>query len=133
MIQPPKHPTDKKPKKVLPALHYKTPSGREPVRDWLRRLPEEERDEIGKDIADVEYNWPQLYQGGILRHLAPDIWELKTILRNTISRILFAAEEGHMIILHGFKKKARKCPGDDRALAIKRLKEIRRHYEQTKK
>ena len=37
----------------LEAVFYKSQSGAEPVRDWLKRLPKDERKAIGEDIAYV--------------------------------------------------------------------------------
>ena len=33
-------------------------SGREPVRDWLKALPADDRKIVGEDIKDVEFAWP---------------------------------------------------------------------------
>ena len=94
----------------------------------------EDRKKIGEDIADVEFNYPQLTQGGIIDNLGKDILEVKTKLKNKReARVLFAAEEGHMIILHGFIKKSRKTPAEDHQKAVDRLKEIRSYYDPTKK
>jgi len=35
----------------LNAVFYKSRSGAEPVRDWLKRLPKDARKAIGEDIA----------------------------------------------------------------------------------
>jgi hypothetical protein len=39
--------------KRLPAHFYALPSGREPVRDWLKSLDLADRKIIGEDIKDV--------------------------------------------------------------------------------
>lgn len=44
--------------KRLPAAFYQSASGREPVREWLRLLPEADRKIVGEDIKDVEFSWP---------------------------------------------------------------------------
>lgn len=44
--------------KKVPARFYRNPSGAEPVRNWLHELGKEDRKEIGKDVATVEYGWP---------------------------------------------------------------------------
>lgn len=44
--------------KRLPARFYRTESGREPVREWLKGLDQEDRRIIGEDIKDVEFSWP---------------------------------------------------------------------------
>ncbi len=43
--------------KRLPARFYRSDSGREPVREWFKRLKPEARKVIGEDIKDVEYSW----------------------------------------------------------------------------
>jgi hypothetical protein len=44
--------------KRLPAFFYVLPSGREPVREWLKGLPADDRRIVGEDIKDVEFAWP---------------------------------------------------------------------------
>jgi hypothetical protein len=44
--------------KRLPARFYRSESGREPVREWLKGLEPEDRKAIGEDIKDVEFSWP---------------------------------------------------------------------------
>mgnify|MGYP001331353820 CR=1 FL=1 len=44
--------------KRLPAVFYVLPSGREPVREWLRSLDRDDRKIVGEDIKDVEFSWP---------------------------------------------------------------------------
>jgi hypothetical protein len=46
------------PLKRLPAWFYRSDSGREPVREWLKELDLEDRRRIGEDIKDVEFAWP---------------------------------------------------------------------------
>ncbi len=43
--------------KRLPAYFYALPSGREPVREWLKGLSAEDRKIIGEDVKDVEFAW----------------------------------------------------------------------------
>src|SRR5947199_4636660 len=42
----------------LPAVFFRTESGREPVREWLKDLPKNERKIIGEDIMTVQFRWP---------------------------------------------------------------------------
>ncbi len=44
--------------KRLPAAFYQLAAGREPVREWLKLLPDEDRRVVGEDIKDVEFSWP---------------------------------------------------------------------------
>jgi hypothetical protein len=44
--------------KKLPAAFFATESGKEPVREWLRGLDEQDRRTVGVDIATAEFGWP---------------------------------------------------------------------------
>ena len=44
--------------KKISVIFYQTPSGNEPVREWLKSLSVEDRQNIGNDIKTVEYGWP---------------------------------------------------------------------------
>jgi phage-related protein len=48
------------------------------------------------------------------------IWEVRRKLPTRIARTLFFVHEGEVVLLHGFIKKTRKTPNEDRALALKR-------------
>lgn len=96
----------------------------QPVRDWLRELPKEERLEIGGDIQSIQFGWPLGLP--LVRHLRRDLWEVRTSLGNRIARIIFAVEGGTMYLLHGFIKTTRKTPPDDLRLAERRWKCIKR-------
>ena len=59
--------------KRLPAAFYTLPSGREPVRDWLKGLDRDDRKVVGEDIKDVEFSWPPMILWAVCRYAAP--WE----------------------------------------------------------
>src|SRR6266568_3527266 len=42
----------------LDAVFFRLESGSEPVREWLKSLPKDERKAIGEDIAYVQFKWP---------------------------------------------------------------------------
>jgi phage-related protein len=74
---------------------------------------------IGEDIKDVEFSWP--IGMPLVRPLGRELWEVRSSLpRGRIARVLFCAEEGRMVLLHGFVKKTRKTPQRDIDLALKR-------------
>jgi len=109
--------------KRLPAAFYRLPSGREPVRDWLKALSDEDRKIIGEDIKDVEFSWP--IGMPLCRPLGRGLWEVRSdITDGRIARVLFSVEGGRMVLLHGFIKKMQKTPAADLELAVKRRKEI---------
>src|SRR5712692_6215315 len=107
--------------KRLPARFYRSDSGREPVREWLKSLDDEARRIIGEDIKDVEFAWP--IGMPLVRSLGRDLWEVRSRLpRGRIARVLFCVDRKCMVLLHGFIKKTQKTPQGDMDLAIKRKK-----------
>ena len=109
--------------KRLPAAFYRLPSGREPVRDWLKALGDDDRKIIGEDIKDVEFSWP--IGMPLCRPLGRGLWEVRSdITDGRIARVLFSVEGGRMVLVHGFIKKTQKTPAADLELAAKRRKEI---------
>lgn len=108
--------------KRVPAYFYRSPSGREPVREWLKGLSPEDRKTIGEDIKDVEYAWP--IGMPLVRSLGHELWEVRSQLRNgQIARILFCLHRERLILRHGFIKKTQKTPPREIELARKRMQE----------
>ena len=102
----------------LAAVFFQTETGREPVREWLKALPKEERRIIGEDIMTVQFRWPLGMP--LVDNLGSGIWEIRSRLANRIARTLFFVHQGEIILLHGFIKKTKKTPNEDRALALRR-------------
>ena len=111
--------------KKLPAVFYRSLSGGEPVRDWLKALPEADRRVVGFDIAVAELGWPVGMP--LCRSLGGGLWEVRSNLtQGRVARVVFCAAEGRMVLLHGFVKKTQKTPQPDLELARKRQKEVDR-------
>lgn len=109
--------------KRLPAVFYALPSGREPVRDWLKGLDRDDRKLVGEDIKDVEFSWP--IGMPLCRSLGDGLWEVRSDLTSgRIGRVLFCVNRGRMVLLHAFVKKTQKTPPGERALALGRMKEV---------
>lgn len=109
--------------KRLPAAFYCSPSGREPVREWLRALGDEDRKIIGEDIKDVEFSWP--IGVPLCRSLGRGLWEVRSeITQGRIARTLFCIDDGRMVLLHAFIKKAQRTPQAEIELAMKRKRDI---------
>ena len=47
-----------KAERPLKVVFFKTGTGNEPVREWLKDLPKEDCKVIGTDILTVQYAWP---------------------------------------------------------------------------
>jgi phage-related protein len=109
--------------KRLPAYFYALPSGREPVRDWLKALSAEDRKIVGEDVKDVEFAWP--IGMPLCRSVGRGLWEVRsTLTQGRIARVLFCEHDGMMVLLHAFIKKTQKTPPDDLQLALRRMKDI---------
>jgi phage-related protein len=109
--------------KKLPAVFYQSASGKEPVREWLKALSQDDRRMIGHDIGSAEFGWPVGMP--LCRSLGGGLWEVRTTLSHgRIARVIFCVHAGSMVLLHGFEKKTQKTPKQDLELARKRQKEV---------
>ncbi len=99
----------------LEVVVYRTGSGTEPVRKWLRGLDRDDKRAIGSDIKTVQYGWP--IGMPVVRKLDTGLWELRSRLDQRISRILFTVHGDTMVLLHGLIKKSQKTPKEDLQLA----------------
>jgi phage-related protein len=107
----------------IPVVFYRTPSGVETVRDWLRDLDDGDRNAVGQDLMRVQYRWPVGMP--LCRALGEGLWEVRSSLpSNRIARVLFSLHQGRILALHGFIKKTRKTPDEDLVLARRRKREF---------
>ena len=110
-----------KAERPLRVVFFKTDTGNEPVREWLKELPKEDCKVIGADILTVQYAWP--VGKPLVDNLGDGIWEVRSRLENRIARTLFAMVNQEIILLHGFIKKIQKAPADELKLAKKRKRQ----------
>ena len=82
------------PDNILTVNFFKSESGNEPVREWLKSLNQDCRKAIGEDIKDG------------------------------IARIIFTVIDHSIILLHSFIKKSDKTPQDDLDTAKNRKKNL---------
>jgi len=114
----------RQPRKI-PLIFYRQSPESEPVREWLKELPESERQTIGQDLLRAQWRWPVGMP--LCRPLGGGLWEIRTDLpTKRTARVLLCLYRGHLVVLHAFIKKTRTMPGDDLALARKRRKELER-------
>jgi phage-related protein len=108
-------------KRRLPASFFRSASGREPVREWLKELDPVGRRVIGLDISRVEFGWPVGMP--LCRSLGRGLWEVRSSLPNgRIARVIFCERAGTMVLLHGFIKKTQKTPPGEIEVAWRRSK-----------
>lgn len=111
------------PKFVLVARFFRSDSGNEPVREWLKALDAADRKTIGEDIKTVQIGWPLGMP--LVRKMAKDLWEVRVHLHRRIARVLFTIAGGEMVLLHGFIKKSQATPAEDLDTAQTRLHRLR--------
>jgi phage-related protein len=112
-------------RKRLAAVFYRSSQGTEPVRDWLKALPESDRRILGFDIAMIELGWPVGMP--LCRPLGGGLWEVRSSLANNrIARVMFCIARERMVLLHGFIKKTQKTSLPDLDLARTRQKDVGR-------
>lgn len=114
---------DRSQPRKIPLIFFRTAAGSEPVREWLKDLPEAERHTVGKDLMRAQWRWPVGMP--LCRPLGNRLWEVRTDLptRRT-ARVLLCLHRERLVALHGFIKKTRATPDEDLALARKRQKEL---------
>jgi phage-related protein len=94
---------DPQPKKI-PLIFFRTLTGSEPVREWLKELPEEERQAIGKDLLRAQWRWPVGMP--LCRAMGSGLWEIRTDLpTRCTARVLLCVYREHLVALHGFIKR----------------------------
>jgi len=103
--------------------HYETPTGRKPVLEFIRGLPDEDKAAVLAAMAEVR---DQGTAAG--RHLDGDIYEVRADGNRVIYRVLFA-EEGEnsqiLLALEAFQKRTQKTPPEKIKLAKHRLRKWR--------
>ncbi|MBI1784420.1 type II toxin-antitoxin system RelE/ParE family toxin [Candidatus Sumerlaeota bacterium] len=73
----------------MPLICFRSASGSEPVREWLKRLSASERQAIGKDLRRAQWRWPVGMPH--CRPMGKGLWEVRTdspTNRSQIDRIL---------------------------------------------
>ena len=113
--------------KIVEVFFYKTPGGKEPVREWMLQLDKDDRYIMGVDLKTVEFGWPLGMP--LVRSMKnyDRLWEVRSnISGNRIARVLFTVHDARMVLLHGFIKKTQKTPKSDLDLADDRKRQVNR-------
>lgn len=113
---------DNKPPFILHVSFFRSESGNEPVREWLRELTIEQKKKIGEDIKTVQFGWP--IGMPVVRKMESGLWEVRTKFDGGIARVLFTVVNDTMVLLHGFVKKSQKTPKEELEIARKRKKAV---------
>jgi phage-related protein len=90
--------------KVFATRFYRTPSGDEPVRDFLRALPRDARAKCGRYMQQLEWRGLTL-SAALAKKLAGDIWELRPEYDGIEYRLYFGITAGQAVYVHAVVKK----------------------------
>lgn len=111
------------PASKLTVSFYRSASGNEPAREWLKHeVSLEARRRIGADIKTAQEGWPLGMP--LVRKLDAGLWEVRSRIPEGIARVLFTLAGAEMVLLHGFVKKTDRTPGADLGLAKQRRNEV---------
>ncbi len=104
---------------ILQVAFFRSETGREPVREWLKELAADDRKAIGEDIKLVQFRWPLGMP--LVEKLDANLWEVRSRLQGgRIARVCFTVRDDEMVLLHGFIKKTQKMPLQELELARRR-------------
>ena len=107
---------------ILRVLFYRSENGNEPVKEWLKELPKEDRRAVGEDIKTAQFGWPMGMP--LIRKIENGLWEVRSNITDGIARTFFTVKGDTMVLLHGFVKKSQETPQNDLRTARRRLRNI---------
>ena len=117
----------KKEQKRFDVVFFQTANGRQPVREFIKDLGKEDQREIGADIRVVQDSFPVGLP--LVRKLKPELWEIRSMIKDGVSRIFFTFCNEKIILLHAIVKKTQKTPPHEINVAVERLKEFKKLNE----
>ena len=108
-------------------LHYKTASGREPVKEFIAELPIETRFEVLTLLRRLEAGeLITMPQARSMSSMAHGLYELRVRDPQGSVRVFYYTKvQDTIFLIHGVRKKSQTISDQDRDLILKRIKEIR--------
>jgi phage-related protein len=110
--------------KGFDVVFFETANEKQPVREFIKKLSKEDQKEVGADIRVVQDSFPVGLP--LVRKLKPELWEIRSFIKDGISRVFFTFFSKKIILLHAIVKKTQKTPQKEIDVAIKRLKEFKK-------
>lgn len=104
-------------------IYYKTSSGREPVLEYLQRLPEKDQEAVATDLK-ILFEFGIMHSSLITRKLKDKLWEIKTGTRHQQRIFYCLVSENGIVLLHACKKQKEGAQRGDVELAYKRMREV---------
>jgi len=104
-------------------IFYRSPSGREPVREFFGDLSIDDRAALADALTAIREHGFRA-PGIVFRQIRGKLWEFR-ILGSISSRVFYVTVHGPMmVLLHAYKKQGQKAPPREIAVAERRLKEV---------
>ena len=107
-------------------MFYRTASGNEIIKEWLRSFDRADRAILGEGLLTVQLGFPLGLP--LCRSLGQGLWEVRSTLSRgrREARMIFYhdAQAQALVVLHGFIKKSRTTPKADIEIALKRKREF---------
>lgn len=106
-------------------VFYRTPRGREPVREYLTGLPLEDR-AAAADVLDAIRNHGFKAPGVRFKSIREKLWEFSVEARASHRVFCVVVTGPLMVLLHAYKKRGQKAPVREIEIATDRMKEVLR-------
>lgn len=105
--------------------YYTTPSGREPVQEFIESLPEKPRSRVHNTLEFLAEFGPILKMPHSKKLTGTPLWELRVLGEASLRFFYVAKIEQSFLLLHGFTKRKQKTPKKEIEVAWNRLKEYK--------
>lgn len=108
---------------MFQVIFFATEGGNEPVLDWLRALPREDRLTIGTDLRTVQFGFP--IGMPLCRPLGERLFEVRSTLPSRReARLIFFQHGDDLVVVSGFIKKTQKTPDQEIRVARTRQRQF---------
>ena len=114
--------------KVFEIIFFESENGNQPAREFIKGLIKEDKKVVGADIRVVQTSFPIGLP--LVRKIKPGLWEIRSDIKDGISRVFFTFVNEEIILLHGLVKKTQKTPQKEIDVAMVRMKEFKRWQKQ---
>jgi phage-related protein len=111
-------------KKSFDVVFFETENGKQPVKEFIKKLSKEDQKEVGADIRVVQDKFPIGLP--LVKKLKPELWEIRSSIKDGVNRVFFTFTGGKIILLHAIVKKTQKTPLKEIDVALERLKEFKK-------
>lgn len=105
-------------------VFYTKDRGRNPVRDFIAKLPNKDRARVLaclKNIEDLGFDCPRVQ----FRQIKGSLWEIKIKTHSGGFRIFYVTVHSKtLVLLHGYKKQSQKAPKKEIETAERRMMEV---------